>query len=182
MSTNYEARHFFMATAIGILFLSPILLLIIPSFIANSMYLTTGTWIVFVPSTGYLIYAIGCAVLVLAALIPFLFKIRKMTIGIGILCVFLSCIIFLLATKPHTELSDNGISYRTSPFEVTNTYAWTEIERVDFFEAIPGEKAYFDFHFHDGSQFTLIENAYVSNFHGPIFDAIQSSGIPVIFK
>ncbi|MFD2045404.1 hypothetical protein ACFSTA_17100 [Ornithinibacillus salinisoli] len=180
MYQSYTVRHIFMAISISILFIGPILLLLIPSFVANSVHNTTGSWLVIVPGVSYLIYGIGLVLLFLAALFPFLLNISKSSILISIVCVILSGVTFTLAAKPFTSLATDSISFQTHIHTEKHTYGWDEIEST-VYNQIPIEEGYSDyvFYFSDGNQIKITENGLILPLKNQIYKRLEMEGIKV---
>ncbi|WP_047986157.1 hypothetical protein [Ornithinibacillus californiensis] len=182
MVPNYEKRHFFMAIGIGILFISPILLLLIPSFIVNSLYLEPGTWVVIAPSTSYWLYGIGCLLLSIACFIMYLFNVRKLPVFIGIILIIVGAFFLLIGTKPFIAVSDQGISIRESTSEI-NFYAWNEIDHINYYD-IPRSEGFdtYEFHFQDGNSIQLAENGLLSSYRLHFFNIFQEENLTLHWK
>ncbi|MUK88021.1 hypothetical protein GMD78_06360 [Ornithinibacillus sp. L9] len=173
MYKGYEAKHMFMAAAIGILFLSPILLLLIPSFVANSIH-HTDSWFVIVPGKSYAVYALGFLFLFLAALIPFLLDVRKKSILISVIFFLLSSTSFVIASQAYTSLSDQSISYNYLLSNEPYTYSWDEIDQIVYYE-IPREEGFsiYEFHFYDGNRIEITENGIIWGLRGQIRNRLE---------
>jgi hypothetical protein len=182
MVPNYEKRHFFMAIGIGILLISPILLLLIPSFIVNSLYLEPGTWVVIAPSNSYWLYGIGCFLLCLACFIIYLANVRKISIFIGMILIIVGVIFLLLGAKPFIAVSDEGISIRKDTNEVI-FYSWTEIDHINYYD-IPRSEGFdtYEFHFQDGNSIQLAENGLLSSYRLHFFNIFQEENLTLHWK
>lgn len=172
-----EKRHIFMALAIGILFISPVLVLLLPSFVVNSMYNLKGTWGAFVPGAAYIGYAAGFFVLFLGFLIIFLKDVSKSSILICIGCVGLMAAFFYLAVQPHVAFSDETISYRKELLGNKTVYSWEEVEKVTFYTVVDGEGfPEYEFIFQDGNVFNLKESGPVRQVKQAIRSRLSEEG------
>jgi hypothetical protein len=166
---SYESRHIFMVIAIGILLLSPIFVLILPLFVANTLYFTPGNWYVMVSGTVYIVYSIGFLFIFLSAMILALLDSSKVSIFISIACLVLSGFSFMVASQDYTSLGDDSISYRGIFSKEENTYSWNEIERVVYNEVPRGVGVSdYEFYFKDGKKFVLAESGIVEGLRNNI--------------
>lgn len=163
MFKNYEARHIFMAIAIVILVVSPVLLLLAPAFVANTLYHTAEDWHIFVPGVAYLFYGIGFLFLVLSPAIIFILNIGKKSLIFGLFFLLLSGISFYIASGPHTSLTNNSISYQLLFSTEKHSYSWDEVEKAIYYE-IPSDEGFskYEFFFSDGTSMELSENGYIA--------------------
>ncbi|GEN84435.1 hypothetical protein SLU01_27470 [Sporosarcina luteola] len=159
MYKNYEARHIFMAIAIGILVISPFLLLPLPTFIATNMHGTEG-WVVFVPGKAYLLYALGFLFLFVSSLVLFILNLSKVAKISSVIAVLISVAFFMSAVQKYTVLADDSITFRESIWTDRHTYAWNEVDNVKFNLAAKGFPVY-EFQFKDGAEMTLPENGHI---------------------
>lgn len=178
MVPNYEKRHFFMAIGIGIFMVSPLLLLFIPAFIANSIYFASGTWIVIVPILSYYLYGAGAFLLGGACLIIYFSNVKKLSVMIGIFLSIISIFLFLLAAKPFTSIATDGISIREDLSNEISNYEWTDIETVLYYEVPHSEGLNtYKFHFYDGRTLQLSKNGYIAPYHRALLDQFQEHNI-----
>ncbi|QUW22856.1 hypothetical protein JSQ81_04555 [Sporosarcina sp. Marseille-Q4063] len=169
MGRVYETRHVFMAIAIVILLISPILLLIIPSAVADTLYYSPNNWGVIVPGEGYVAYIIAFIFLLLASAILFFLDLKKNSIILSIIFVLASVVSFYLASSTYTVLSNESISYRTLFSKEKHTYNWDEIEKAFYYDRIPGDGfPKFEFIFIDGNSMKLTETGHVKELSGGI--------------
>jgi len=158
MMKNYEMKHIFMAIAICIAVLSPVLILVLPTFVANTLYHTPESWHMVVAGKTYGVYAVGFLFLVLSPLALFLLAGRKFSVLISIAFLLFSGLTFYIASLNYTSLETNSISYREMFKTEKNTYAWSDIDQV-FYHEVDENEGYskFEFHFMDGNELTLPE-------------------------
>lgn len=177
---NYEPRHTFMAVALVILLLSPLLILLLPSFVANSLHHTVGNWYVFVTGASYIGYSIGFLFLFLSALIIFLLNRSKISLGISAICILLSGVSFFIAAQCYTSLADNSISYSEIFSKEKHTYSWDEIEKVVYNE-VPRNEGFpkYEFYFKDGGKIILAENGVVESLKDFIRNRLSNEGIQI---
>ena len=177
---DYEPKHTFMLIAIGILALSPFLLLPFPLFIANTLYHTPDSWYILIAEKTYSVYGVGCLFLFIAAAILFLLDRSKTAIYVSIFCVLLSGLTFYTAAQNYTSLSNDSISYRALFTTQQYTYGWDEIERVVYKKALPGEGfSEYELYFIDGNKMILVENAYVRELNRALHTRLRYEGIEV---
>lgn len=167
-----------MAIAIGIIFLSPILLLLLPSFIANSIHPTPGYWHVFVPKESYLMYGIAFLMLFIAPLTIFIFDVKRITITVGILFLCFSGFFFFFASFHYISIGSDSIKYREGFFEVEYEYCWEEISRVKYNE-VPMSEGFseYNIYFMSGNMINLPENGKIKEFRRAITNTLQEKNI-----
>ena len=181
MLRDYEAlRYIFLIIAIGLLALSPIFLLTAPLLVANTLYHEAGLWYVFVSGTSYAVYGVGLLFLFLAAVIIFILNIKKSSIVIGVLCVLLSGISFVVASQEYTSLADDSISYREIFTKENHVYPWSEIEKVTYTKVPSNEGSpEYEFYFKDGNRMKLAENDLVRQYRISMDNRLKSEGIEI---
>lgn len=180
MKKNYETRHIFMAIAIGILLLAPVFILLMPLFVANTLYYTPRNWYVFVSGTSYFVYSIGFMFLFLSAMILFLLASRKSSIYISIACLLLGGVSFYVASQNYIAIGDASISYRETFSKVNHSYPWSEIERV-IYNRVPRSEGFseYEFYFNDGNNMILPENGIVKGLRDSIYNRLSYENIKV---
>jgi len=165
----HETRHVFLAIAIVILLISPILLLIIPENAADTLYYSPENWGVIVPGKGYVLYIVAFLFLLLASAILFVLDIKKLSIVMSIVFLLASGASFYFASATYTVFTDDSISYRTLFSNEKHTYSWDEIEKAYYYDRLPGDGfPEFDFLFIDGNRMTLTETGHVKELSGGI--------------
>lgn len=169
-----------MVIAIGILLLSPIFIMVLPLFVANTLYFTAGNWYVLVSGAIYIVYSIGFLFLILSAMILSLLDSSKVSIYISIACLILSGFFFLIASKNYISLGDDSISYREMFSKENHSYSWDEIERVVYYE-VPrgGGFPQYEFYFDDGEKFVLAENGIVERLRIVIYNRLSQVDIEI---
>ncbi|MFC5603697.1 hypothetical protein [Sporosarcina koreensis] len=156
---NYEVRHIFMAIGLGILVISPFLLLPLPTFVATNIHDPQG-WVVILPGKAYLLYAFGFLFLSASALILFVLNLSKAAKIGSIASLLFSAFFFVSAIQIYTSLSGESISFRESLWSDRHSYAWEEVEKVHFNLAADGFPKY-EFYFKDGNELTFSENGHI---------------------
>jgi hypothetical protein len=158
-----------MAIAIVVLLISPILLLIIPSAVADTLYFSPDNWGVIVPGEGYVAYIIAFLFLLLAPAILFFLDIKWISIIFSIIFVLASSVSFYYAALTYTALSNDSISFRTLFSHEKHTYPWEEVEKAFYYDRLPGDGfPEFEFFFLDGNSMKLTENGHVKELSGGI--------------
>jgi uncharacterized protein YacL len=172
---DYEARHIFMAIAIGILALSPFLLVMLPLPLANMKYKTSMTWVVTVPQITYLFYGIGLFLLFLSFFTLFLLSLSKISKLISCASLIVSILFIAHGSQQFTALSGEAILFKETVWEGTQSYTWDEIEKVNYFEnRMSGDFPIFEFYFTDGNMLRLQENRFVQPWYRPITEKLES--------
>ncbi|QUW20549.1 hypothetical protein JSQ81_11835 [Sporosarcina sp. Marseille-Q4063] len=180
MIKDYEPRHIFMAIAICIAVVSPVFILVLPTFIANTLYRTPDNWYIFVAGKTYGVYSIGFLFLTLSPFVLFLLAGRKFSVLISLVCLVLSGLTFYVASLNYTSLSTNSISYREMLTTENHTYSWSEIDRAVFHQAKEDEEfSQYEIHFNDGNQLTLVENGTVRGLRDSIVNRLNAEGITI---
>ena len=170
MGKLYETRHVYLAISIVVLLISPILLLIIPENVADTLYYSPENWGVIVPGKGYVLYIVAFLFLLLASAILFLLDIKKLSIALSIVFLLASGASFYFASATYIALSDDSISYRMLFSNEQHTYYWDEIEKAFYYDRLPGDGSpTYEFFFIDGNSLTITENGHVKELSGGIF-------------
>lgn len=159
MVKNYEARHIFLAIGLGILVISPFLLLPLPTFVATNLHDPKG-WVIILPGKAYLLYAVGFLFLSASALILFIMNLSKAAKINCIVGLLLSALFFASATQKYTSLADESISFKQSIWSERHSYAWEEVANVKYNQATDGFPIY-EFNFKDGNKITFSENGHI---------------------
>ncbi|WP_096270347.1 hypothetical protein [Paucisalibacillus globulus] len=183
MVKHYEAKHFFMAIGICVLIVTPVLLVFMPAFIANSIYLTPGTWIVIVPAKSYIIYAVGSFVIGASSLLLYFGKLRKTVVIIGIILFISGIILLLLGARPHIAIGDKGIAYNNSLSAHINQYSWQDVEEINYYDIDRSEGFdQYEIFFTDGNKVLLSENGFLMRYHKALFDKFSEENITIHWK
>ena len=180
MIKDYETRHIFMAIAICIAVVSPVIIFVLPTFVANTLYHTPDNWYIFVAGKTYGVYSIGFLFLTLSPFALFLLAGRKFSVLISIAFLVLSGLTFYVASLNYTSLSANSISYREMFTTENHSYSWSEIDRVIFNRAYEDEEfSKYEFHFNDGNELTLVENGVVRGLRDSIVNRLNAEDITI---
>ena len=180
MIKDYEMKHIFMAIAICIAVVSPVFILLLPTFVANTLYHTPDSWYIFVSGKSYGVYSLGFLFLALSPLVLFLLAGRKFSIIISLVCLLVSGLSFYTASQNYTSLAANSISYRELFKTEQHSYAWSEIDRVIYHQVKDSEGfSEYEFHFKDGNELTLVENGVVSGMRTSIRNRLKTEDITI---
>lgn len=178
MLNENEPRHIFMASSFGILVISPLLLLLLPSFIANALYQVSNTWVVVVPATVYVLYGLGMLFLFIATFLLWILSVNKKSKWLAAICVLISFLLMADGSGRYVGVSTDGISFKRGVAEAGQHYAWSKIQQVVYRENPQGGGfPKFDFYFNDGDMVTLPENRNVRIFHNSIIKTLWSEEI-----
>ncbi|WHT49200.1 hypothetical protein QNH10_06140 [Sporosarcina thermotolerans] len=112
MLNQNETRHIFMAISLGILVISPVFLLLVPSFIANSLYQEPNTWVVVVPAKVYLLYGLGVLFLFMATLLLWVLSVSKKSKWLAAICILISILFMADGAGRYVGVATDGISFK----------------------------------------------------------------------
>lgn len=99
--------------------------------------------------------------LFIAALILFIFDIKKFAIISSILLTTISALFLLLASQSYQTLSENTLSYSPLLSLGDHTYSWKEVNKITLNQDKNEDKTVLTFHFTDGNQMNLESNKYL---------------------
>lgn len=168
-----------MAISICIVLSSPLFLMFVPKAVAKMVYHSTGTWDIFVPGANYIVYGVGFFLLLLAALLPFLMNVRKVSIILCIICIMLSAASFFIASQSYRALSEDRISYRMLFSAKDNNYSWDQLEAVVYNPETDGKSSEYKFLFNDGNSMTISENGYLVFLKSRLHNKLREIGIKI---
>ncbi|MEN1969753.1 hypothetical protein WMZ97_16945 [Lentibacillus sp. N15] len=179
MKKYYEARHIFISISIVVAVAAPIFLLFVPIAIANNVHYTKENWFVFLSPSVYWLYGAGFFLLLVAALLPAIFYVKKIPVSLSIMSVVLSLFVFYAASQHHQVLSDNAISYQPLFSQTEYTYSWDNLKRVVHHANIDGSTSKYVFQFKDGNKLTIRDNGYFENIKIRLRHKLQDQGIQI---
>lgn len=178
MLNKNEPRHYFMAISIGLLVISPVVLLLVPSFVANSLYQKPNTWVVVAPAKVYLLYGPGLLFLIIATFLLWILSVNKMSKWLAALCILISILFMVDGAGHYVGVASDGISFKQGMREANQHYTWDKIERV-VYRQYPHDGGFpkFDFYFKDGEKVTVPENYRMRMFHNTLLKTFQKEKI-----
>ncbi|WP_210597339.1 hypothetical protein [Bacillus suaedae] len=161
-------------------FLSPVLLLLIPSFVANTIHHTSGSWHVIIPKEGYITYGVAFIFLCLAPFIVFIYDMKKKSIIIALILVFFSGVFFYLASFHFISIGGKSIMYREGYFKEEYHYSWDDVKKAEYYE-VPRSDGFstYNIFFEDGNTVSLKENGIVRNYRRAIYAKLSERNIAV---
>ncbi len=164
MESIIENRHVFLAITICMVLLSPLVILMVPVFVAQTFFYERGYWLINAPSVNYILYAIGLALLIIACVILWLKDINKFSI-VSAISLSVACFVLLFGASLSYEKITSSAVTLSGPFSSNEKiYSWEEVEKVDYFlHKEHAEGRYFIFYFSDGATWTLEQSGYVSS-------------------
>lgn len=180
---NYGPRHIFMAIGISLLLFSPILWIIAPILVTETIYYERDSWLTYVYPRSVQLYALAIALLVFAPVLLWLADVKKWVVGVAALLMVLSGVCFYGAGLGYFQLREETIAYRL-PFESElKTYEWAEVAEVTYHvrPADSQESSWYTFTFADGNQTEINETRLVSQAQGKLNSRVRSLGIPLIY-
>ncbi len=164
MESIIENRHMFLAISVCTLLLSPLIIIIGPLFIAQTLFYERGYWLIQAPSVNYILFTIGFILLTGAFIILWLKDVNKKSVLFaGILIV--ACVVLLVGASSSYEKIMPGAITIKSPFSFEKqVYAWEDVEKVDYYLYKEHRNdRYFMFYFKDGSSWRLNQSGYVTS-------------------
>lgn len=181
---NYGPRHVFMAIGISMLLFSPIIWLIAPIIVTETIYYERDSWLTYVYPGSYQLYGVAVAVLVIAPLLLWIADTKKWTIAVASALILLSGICFYGAGLGYFQLREETLVYRL-PFESElNTYAWTDVEEVIYHmrDPLSEEPSWYTFIFKDGKQTEINETRFVTQAQGKLNSRVRGMGITLTYE
>ncbi|GEM_PF-6081776 len=169
-----------MVIGVALLILSPVLVFLLPNFIANSLYFRAGAWFVFVSKGVYAVYAAAFVLLIAACFLLFAMSLQKKSLLIGSGLVLVSVFCFYLGGLHYTKLTDQGIDYRPILSFTTHHYEWGDTEAA-IFRSVPSKDgdSTFTFTFTDKTELKMTVNRLFFKFMQPIENRLSYEGVEV---
>lgn len=183
MDRRYSTNHIFMAIGACIFLTSPIFLLVIPLIVVSTIYYDRNAWVTYVPSVNYLIFGIGLFFLILACVLIWLLDVKKLTISLGIICVFLSGYMFYGASLSYVTITDEEIVYRKPFSQEKHLYEWDELDKLLYYEKLPEDDglSYYEFYFKDKKMLSIKQNGPVASIQSSLSWKARDLDIPYIY-
>ncbi|MFC4354012.1 hypothetical protein ACFO0S_02880 [Chryseomicrobium palamuruense] len=180
---DYGPRHIFMAIGISLLLFSPILWLIAPILVTETIYYERDSWLTYVYPKSLQLYGVAIALVVIAPVLLWLVDVKKWTIGLASALIVISGVCFYGAGLGYFQLREETVAYRL-PFEKElKTYDWAEVAEVIYHirPAESEEPSWYTFTFTDGSQTEINETRIVTQAQGKLNSRVRTLGIPLIY-
>ncbi len=170
-----------MAIGICVLFFSPIIVLIVPLALVEILYYQKEIWLTYTPKESFVVVGVAMFLIVLACALLWLLNVKKVAIGISVVCLLSSSVLFYMASFPHVTLSDEEISYRTLFSKQEQTYSWNELDQFLYYVVDKEDDglSYYEFYFKDGEMLTISQNYYVSDIQMRLNQKVRSVGVDV---
>jgi len=174
---NYETRHLFLATAIVMLVLSPVVLLVLPTGVIGALHYSTSQLVIYAMGKSYLVYAAGLFFLFLSVFVIFLLWGKKSVVLVSLACLVLSGFSFYFAAQHYISIGTDKLSYRMLFSSEEHNYSWNEIERAIYYgDEYEKVTPTYEFIFDDGNSITLPENGYLEEFKYIISNLLKQEG------
>lgn len=173
---RYEKKHIFMAIAIGFLLLTPVILLILPTTVVNTLYFSTSQLVVYATSKIYLVYGASLLFFSLAIFLIFLLWDKKVVFLASPLCFVLSGVLLFIASLHYISIGTDELSYRPLFTTEEHRYNWDEITSAISYEDEMEMPIKYELTFNNGEQLTLMGNAYVQEYRFYINALIEENG------
>lgn len=180
MYKRYEARHIFLVIGICILLFSPLIILLTPLLVNETLYFEKGQWVIYTPGVNYMLYGIGILFLLIACVVIYFFNVHKVAVGIGIVCTIVCGVLFYGASLSYVTISAEEISLRKSFSREIQNYRWEEIDHLMFYDRIEldNERGYYEFYFKDGKMLYVLQTGYFTQEITLYFDRkVREKGI-----
>ncbi|WP_078382412.1 hypothetical protein [Sutcliffiella halmapala] len=154
---NYEKKHLFIMSAIGLLILMPLFLLTGPFIFQGILFDDPSVWLIQTPTQSYWLYAISIFLLALSLFLSYFYT--KFSIFITILGIILAGVFFTMGTFTFKSLSTEEITWGEPLAFKTHVYSWEDVKEV-ILVSPPNkeEKHTMVFYFKDGNEVTFIRN------------------------
>jgi len=183
MESLVENRHVILVIGICTLLLSPLIIIIGPTFIAQTLFYERGFWLIQASPANYILLTAGFVLLIAAFIFLWWKDIGKKTVIVaGILA--LGCVVlFYGAITSYEKITPSAITLK-APFVEKKVLDWEEVEKVDYFlYKEHSNDRYFMFHFKDGSTWRLNQSGYVtSEVQSNIERKLNKLGIPYLLN
>ena len=175
MDFQFEKRHALLSIGIGILILAPIVMIILPKYIVEYLYLYNSQTAMFVllPSGTRILYLIAFVLSGVAFILMSLWKNKKM-LGVGLATLLLSIILLFFSTLPYISIGYDGIHFREVLSVKEHRYQWEDIEEVLRYSDYNGPGFYgYEVIFHDGKKLRLADNKDFNHARGMFLKGIR---------
>lgn len=181
MDYQFERRSIFLAIGIGVIVMTPFLLIFLPKYIAQYLYLYNdkNTLHLLLPDGTTTLYIIG---LLLLASTLILFGLRKWKF-VQIITLVLSIVFFILSTMPYISIGVDGITYRKPLNFEKHQYHWEEMVEVIRYDGFFGDGFNgYGITFQNGETLKISEGKDFNRARSFFLNAVRDHGIEIIVK
>ena len=177
MYKNYGSQHVFMVLAFGMALFTPLLLLLVPSTVADLLYFERSNWIIYLSGNIYLTYGIGFGFIILAFLLLCIFKVRIWSVIGSVVFVASSFWLIYSASQGYIIMNDTTIFIKEVFQQEERSYTWNDVEQLNYYDYPPEENETdrYELFFQDGEMIEFKQNGYVEAIHSRIFDKVRAS-------
>lgn len=182
MMNAYEPRHIVLAIAMGLLLLSPVVLLVLPTAVIGILYHSQSQLVLYVTSKSYLVYGAALLFFVLSVFMLFLLWGRKSAVFVCLASLVLSGYFFFSAAQHYISIGTDKLAYRMLFSSEEHIYRWSEVEKAIYYEDENGDEeiaSTYEFTFNDGESVSLLENEYLKDYKYAIFNLLRDEGIEI---
>ncbi|QFT89075.1 hypothetical protein FIU87_10495 [Bacillus sp. THAF10] len=175
-----EKKHNFIGLAIAILIIAPIIVWVVPFIVQGILYDDANVWVLKTPKNVYILYTIGCVLLLFASIFSYLYyhkKVLFMSLGI-----VLALGIMAFASMSYVLVGEEGVAWRTSGLSQEKKYGWQDVEKVYLTIDNEEDQDYFEFHFKDGETTSIKRPASVEDFNSNLLQLKKIYGFPYTRK
>ncbi|MCU9614664.1 hypothetical protein OEV98_14060 [Caldibacillus lycopersici] len=183
MIREYDARHIFLTIGIICLLISPILLIFLPTSLANIFYQTDTVWLVFIPDGNYYVYGFGCVLIAFAFIVIAIINKKMWSISISILSFLCGVFVLYLASHAYETIGNDGISMREAFSMKEYHYGWEDIAQAKRHIGYNDDNYYgFEIIFNDGNKMMIDDDNQYSRIRGVFTNKLEYYDIEVEFQ
>ncbi|HWI47296.1 MAG TPA: hypothetical protein VNU45_03605, partial [Rummeliibacillus sp.] len=137
---------------------SPLVILLMPLILSETIYFDRDNWIIVTPNVNYILIAVSSLCILFILLLFYFFKINMYSLSIGSGLLIISLLLVYASAKSCIIISEQGIQTQ-GPITKKHTYDWKDIKRIDNqLEKSAGTRRHYIFYFHNGEKLTIMQN------------------------
>ena len=176
---NEEPRHIYLALSAGLLFISPILLVILPQTLVNLFQESTDTWVTIATRVNYFVCGAGFFLLVLSLFLLFWFDRSNWSKAASFMCVCVGLWLFYSASQTFQSFSTTGITYKRVFSTNTHRYEWSDIQELTYSLESEKKNGAYVITFDDKNQIQVNENGYIKSVRRAILTQAKEHNIKI---
>ncbi|WP_042473483.1 hypothetical protein [Bacillus ndiopicus] len=183
MVNNMSYRYAFFVIGTCLFIFSPLIVFLIPRMIPMTFYFVKYTWVYYVPTETFTVFAIGLAVLIMCCAFLFFGKMRKWSVITSSILLLAAIFIFYGSSRCYITMDDNGFTYR-GLFEQQKQYAgWENVTQIERIEVPAGKSgnATYKVSLDNGKVLSFKENPFVQESRSKMRAKYNKYNIPVIY-
>ncbi|MEK3797395.1 hypothetical protein MHI18_03885 [Peribacillus sp. FSL H8-0477] len=176
---NEEPRHIYLALSVGLLFISPILLFILPQTLINLFQESTDTWVTVATRVNYFVCGAGFLLLVMSLFLLFWFDRSNWSKTASFICVCVGLWLFYSASQTFQSFSTTGIVYKTVFSNDTHRYEWSDIQELTYSLETEKKTGAYVITFDDKNQIQVNENGYIKSIRRAILTQAKENNVEI---